>query len=420
MISYKKLTGPFGIPVYHQRLPDMVESVALSWFVFTGSADDHLVGADGAYHWFEHVPFRGTKRYPNGYADIKGRFTARGGNIGAMTNCHCTHYWAHVHLEQWREAFNVITDLWAQPLARDEDVEAERTIIHKEIKRKVSRVDESANYRMGEILMPGHPLGHPVLGSIESLRSITAKQLRMAHAAGYDRSRVVLVVNGNIPEEEVLAELEQLAYTLPDNGLDERRSPAQYGRLPDWAQGDLQFMTDFASTLVHVLFTVPRTPSIKVRMALLLLDKMATHGGLDSPLYRIVREERNLAYNCGSSCRLTPDGGYWGLQLETERANIGRGKRALLDVLADPVFKSPERLDQVKQGLSYERRMRSVSPREFNMIAFRQLTNLGAVMGDQEVESMINEVGFKELRHLARSMHADSARTLIFIGKGQA
>src|SRR3989344_2325672 len=113
MIALQKLEGPYGIPVYYQRMPEVVRSVSMAWVIFAGAADDASVGAPGLYHWFEHVPFRGTKKYPGGYQDIKGRFTRYGGAINAWTSLHATKYHAHVPVKVWPEALSVITDLFA-------------------------------------------------------------------------------------------------------------------------------------------------------------------------------------------------------------------------------------------------------------------------------------------------------------------
>lgn len=106
MINLKQIDGPAGIPIYYQRMPDLVKSVSLSWLVFTGAADDESIGLPGLYHWFEHIPFRGTVKYPNGYTDTKGDLTRYGGNNGAWTNHHATNYWAFAPVSKWRSGLS--------------------------------------------------------------------------------------------------------------------------------------------------------------------------------------------------------------------------------------------------------------------------------------------------------------------------
>ena len=83
MIDFQILDGPGGIPIYFQHVP--VNSVSVYWLVFVGSADDETVGNHGIYHWFEHIPSRGTVKYPGGYRDTEARLVRHGGSAGAET-----------------------------------------------------------------------------------------------------------------------------------------------------------------------------------------------------------------------------------------------------------------------------------------------------------------------------------------------
>ena len=77
MIDFERIDGPFGVPVYYQRLP--VNTVSVSWVMFVGSADDAVGGGEGIYHWFEHLPSRGTEKFPGGYRDTEARLVRHGG-----------------------------------------------------------------------------------------------------------------------------------------------------------------------------------------------------------------------------------------------------------------------------------------------------------------------------------------------------
>ena len=352
MIDLKKLDGPYGIPVYHQRMPEMVKSVSLGWLMMTGAADDTAVGYPGLHHWFEHVPFRGTKKFPRGVADIEGPFTRLNGYINAWTNQEATCYHGNVHEKQWREALAVVTDMIANPLITTEGVEAERKVIHQEIAGNLGSAGGRASYELPRILYPGHAFGHPVLGSEETLAKMDATVLRRTHELGYDRSRAIFICVGNMAEENLLHAVEMAAAELPDRHLTERRKPAYFGQLPVWKPGTTEIETEFATSVIYMLFPIASNNGdtatmIETTHSLGLLDAVFEHGGMASPLMRIVREERQLVYGCSTSWDAYAGGGFFGLKATAKKENVQQIIEAFGDVLKDSSLRSSERLADI-------------------------------------------------------------------------
>jgi predicted Zn-dependent peptidase len=421
MINFKKLEGPYGIPIYFQKLPEIVESAALEWVIFTGAGDDKNINADGVHHWFEHVPFRGTKKFPGGYAAIAGPFTRYGGDFNAYTHAPATAYHAHVQLFQWKQALEVITDLWSQPLLTDEGIDAERTIIFEEIRKTLSTARGSSSYHLLNHIWPNHPLGHYTLGTEESLKSITPEQLRQAHKLGYDRSRATLFISGNISEKEIIDYVTELSAIMPNNGLSERRVVASFGPLPAWELGkETVVETTFPSSVVYVLFPQTGGKTTEELIFNSFLAGMLSEGDLDSPLYRIVREERKLAYGVNVSRYVHPDGGWMGFVVETKTDNIEKAKQAFIDVLKDPEIRSKERFDKVKDAIYSHEKMRAIDCALFNDSAVDKLTFLNKVLSDEEYNSVIEKIKLEDVCAAFDAMTPNKAHTYIYRGNGKS
>ena len=129
MIDFEQIVGPFGVPVYFQRLP--VNTVSLNWLVFVGSADDEQAGGHGIYHWFEHIPSRGTVRFPGGYRDTEARLVRHGGSSDAETGSTHTSFSANVPKRVWPEALEILADMVGRPLLRIEDIDVTRCTLQK-------------------------------------------------------------------------------------------------------------------------------------------------------------------------------------------------------------------------------------------------------------------------------------------------
>lgn len=413
--------GPYRIPIYHHPMPDVVKAVNLSWVVFTGAADDERIGEPGLYHWFEHVPFRGTVNYPNGYADTKGRFVRHSGHIGAWTNQQLTTYNAFIPQKVWREALPVITDLFAQPLLHDEGICAEREIIAQEIQETRSNNKRNPYYELPEILWPGHPLGHPTLGNEAALRKMNPELLLKAHREGYDSKRCIFVAVGDIWNNELVDELYKLQDTLPNRNLSERRAPHYYGPLPAWRNGEVTVKeTGMPGSVVMMLF--PVEPGLNRDLTYFRWRTVADLIGFGtgaSPLYRIVREERNLVYSTYVTEFYTACGGYIGLVAEAKQENMNKIVQAFKDVLALPTIRSVERLHEVRAGRLSRFEMSPIDPSHIRDTLIHRFISSGTWVTDEKYEEEILSIGMDDLIPYLDKLKPENAHTIIFEGKGK-
>jgi predicted Zn-dependent peptidase len=417
MIDFEVLDGPGGIPIYFQSLP--VKTVSVYWLVFTGSADDDDIGAHGIYHWFEHLPSRGTERYPGGYQDTEARLVRYGGDASAETGYNYTGYSAYVPKRVWIDAFDILTDMIAAPLLREEDILGEREVIRQEIDEWYSSPYGQSLCELPGLLWPGHPLGHDQLGSHESLDSISPQLLRKAHEKGYSRSRCVLMVAGNLTKEEVLNEVAERVDRLPDLPLETRRAPIHYGPLPAWRPGETNIIeTTHDDSIVYLMFPMPAIEeSGDDFLRITLLDDLITAGNLGSPLNRIVRERSQLAYAPGLTSSLSPDGGYWGLVAQTNSDRHQAVVDTFWEVLDGDEIRSPEWFDYVRDTVRGEIEMHDPCPDDYTEAASARLTFHGKVWSDDEYLERLMSISRDELISYLESFSRDISRTIVFAGE---
>ncbi len=421
MTNFEYLEGPYGVPVYFQQLPSLVNPVSLRWVIPVGAADDESVGDHGLYHWFEHVPFRGTKKYPGGSADTADRFARYGGDVSAYTSNTHTTFWAYVPKRFWCEALDVISDLVAQPLMTAEAINAEREIIYKEIGETLSDSWKSIIYRLQRMLWSGHPLGHPVLGSESTLSAMNPDLLRRAHAAGYDRSRCTLFVAGDVKRAELMDAVAEAVEKIPDRQLSPRRTMAHYGRLPVWQGEEVsEVETSFSSSTVCLLFPVCESNKrLEHYLGWSSLTHTLTAGGLSSPLMRILREERRLVYDASAMHVLYPDGGYWGLFAETKKSEVSAVLEAFWDVIRDPELISKAREEYVHDSIRAGYDMQIVNPHTYTEKGETRLLHMGKVISDDEVVQHSTSIMAEDILDMVRNLTPDHARTIIFQGTNE-
>lgn len=417
MLDFELCATVSGIPVYHQRLPETIRSTAMALTVLVGSADDTNVGEPGIYHWFEHVPFRGTAKFPNGYAATKVPISRVGGHIGAATNQYATRYVSALPTRHARKAVEILVDLVSAPLLAEEAIIAEREIIFQEIRDRNGGVDRFVDQEFGKIIWHGHPFEHPVTGTAESLNSMTPDLLHKARASGYDRSRMAFVASSSLEPRAIADMFAEFAHALPSNGLEERRS---YPRIKpiEWRPGYVRYVeTGFAPTIMRVLFESAPLRSVQDMAKRLVLRSLFSHGGSGSPLYRIIREDNCLAYETSIADEGTPDGGFWGFEVKTSRMNAEKARKVLPSIVSDPQLASREWFDSIQESVRNARDMIIVDPERQIRNAIGSMTFTGRPVGYDEMSDASLAITHEEALSWIEEIRFEEAVTLVALGK---
>jgi len=411
-------------PIYFKKHTRDIRPVMLDWHLFVGSADDLSVGRPGLFHWFEHVPFRGTKSYPKGAMDIDSFLERNGGSVNAFTGKVSTAYEAYVPHRLWKKGFDIITDLVSAPLLREKDIEAERAIvIEEQVKTEASSMSYALEYIHKE-LWGDHPLAHSIGGSIKDIRGMTASMLRKAHSSGYSSSRMALIVSGAIDKRELLGAVDSAVARLPHPRMsdlletDWRDRGAEYGPIPKWRPGKTVVPTKFPSTVVFVVFPVPKRsddPDRAVRYW--TLADMFGAGGLSSPMAQIIREERNLVYKVNTYSSKFADGGVFGFIAETSPRNESKLIRAFFDVIRSKQARSRARHAVVKDTIKADMEMQLPSPARDVGMAGSSLTANGRILSDAEWLKTVQKWPYERVMADMRRMTEEQARIIVFRGK---
>ncbi len=415
MINFEQIDGPFGVPLYFQHLP--VNTVSLYWLMFVGSADDESAGGQGIYHWFEHIPSRGTAKFPNGYFDTEARLVRHGGGSGAETGYTYTGFSADIPKRVWPNALDILADMIAQPLLRLEDIEAEREIILQEIDEWHSAPYSQSICQMPGILWPGHPLGHDQLGTRESLASIDPASLRLAHQRGYSRNRSALFVAGDIDRGQLLDVVAPCIERLPDRQLGPRLRPDSYGELPPWKRGTTTYVeTGHEDSVVYLLFPLPSLaagadPLIEWDF----IDHVFSAGELGSPLNRLVREDSQLAYSPDFVSHSHPDGGYAGLVAQTS-VEPERVVDAFWKLIRSDQLRSRDWLDYVRDTIRGAIEMHDPDASEYTDGASASLVHYGECISDDRFAKAMLSYRDDQVTEWLERLSPAEAHTIIFKG----
>ena len=292
-----------GLRVVTETVPG-VRSTAFGVWVGVGSRDE-APSEHGASHFLEHLLFKGTAK--RDALEISASLDAVGGELNAFTAKEYTCYYARVLDEDLPLAVDVVSDLVTSATVSAEDVESERGVISEEISMHDDDPGDVVHDAFAEALYGDHPLGRRVIGSVESVESLTADAIAGYYRGRYQPERMVVSVAGNVSHEA--------AVDLVRRSFDGFPRHATTGDIVRTAPTELSGVvveerpTEQAHLVVG-MHALPRDHDLRWALSVL---STGLGGGMSSRLFQEIREKRGLVYSTYSYVSAHDDGGLFGI-----------------------------------------------------------------------------------------------------------
>jgi predicted Zn-dependent peptidase len=279
-----------GLRLITEQMPG-VRSVTLGIWVSAGSRDEAPRLA-GASHFLEHLLFKGTRKRTA--RDIAEAFDAVGGDLNAYTAKEHTTFYSRVLDRDLPMAVDYLCDQLQDSIIRPVDVDAERQVILEEIHMHEDTPDELVHELFAQTLWTDHPLGRPVLGTVETISSATRDQIRRFWKRHYVPANFIVVAAGNLQHEKVAGLVESHLDTgkrVRGGGAGVRaggRAPRPSGRAAVRRRDTEQ---------AHISIGTSGLARSDPRRFAFGLVNSAIGGGMSSRLFQEIREKRGLVYS---------------------------------------------------------------------------------------------------------------------------
>lgn len=198
-------TLPNGLQLLAQYMPE-VQSASACFYVRTGGRDEEPA-LSGVSHFLEHMMFKGTST--RSYEDINREFEAMGAENNAGTGHEFTYFYAKVLREYVPALIDLLSDMM-RPRLDANDFAQERQVILEEI----ARYEDMPRSQIGNYLMEhyfaGTGLSRPVLGTVESISSMTVEGMREYWQDRYGANNILFAIAGNFDWDAVRDQVERL------------------------------------------------------------------------------------------------------------------------------------------------------------------------------------------------------------------
>jgi predicted Zn-dependent peptidase len=310
----KKLANGIRVIFYPMQ---NTETVTVMTLVETGSKYETRK-QNGLSHFLEHMCFKGTTKRPSSFL-ISKELDEIGAQYNAFTSHEYTGYYAKSASNHFERIFDVVSDIYLNPLFKQEEIDKEKGVIIEEInmyqddpKRHVFEVFMRALY--GD-----QPAGWSITGSKENVSSMKHRDFVNYHNTHYIPEKTLIVISGNfdIKHADVL-----IKKTFSDL---KNRKGIQKKKTKDTQSQPVVMIEKKKTDQVHFVLGFRSINVYDKDAHIFDVLNAILSGGFSSRLLMKLREELGAAYYVSSFSDAFTDHGFFGI-----RAGITKTKVTLV------------------------------------------------------------------------------------------
>ncbi|MDP2913197.1 MAG: pitrilysin family protein [Candidatus Omnitrophota bacterium] len=312
-----------GMKVAFETMAYM-ESVAVGVWINAGGRYENAKN-NGISHLLEHLLFKGTKR--RDMMTIKQEIEGRGGSFNGFTSEEHTCYLIKVLAKDVELGIDILSDMVFNPRLDEAEVLKEKAVIAEEINMYKDIPSHYVHEILAEMMWPGQPLGMPLAGTVESVKSIKRDEIVSYKDEYYNPGNMLLIGAGNVLEEDIVrlsgkffssavpgavvkfkgVEIAQAAPSLNVSSKDTEQTHVALGlHAPDRFSPDRHVMS-----LINIILGA----------------------NMSSRLFHIVRDEMALCYEISSSVRRYEDCGALVISAGVDDKKLIKAVRVILSEL---------------------------------------------------------------------------------------
>lgn len=272
-----------GVTLMLERLP-YFKSVTLGFFLRKGSRDENDQER-GYSHFCEHMLFKGTTKYKkDNVAEI---FDQMGGYINAYTTNELVVVYNKVPYFNLEATLNLIYNMYTDSLFEKSELELERDVILNEINSTLEDPQDKISEDFMSNLFPNQGLGYPIIGTSESIESLTRDDLYDFYRKMFNSKDLIIAISGNIDIDNIVKTVEKFEFN--QCGVENDKTAVQGdGRM---------FFTKLNSEQLHIMggtskFTLSKDTYLHSSILNIILGET-----MSSRLFQKVREELGLCYS---------------------------------------------------------------------------------------------------------------------------
>ncbi|HEX8156104.1 MAG TPA: pitrilysin family protein [Solirubrobacteraceae bacterium] len=288
-----------GLPLHRVGL-EGTRSVTIL-VAFDAGARTERPEENGMAHFLEHLVFKGGEKYPH-YRDVNDTAERLGGVLNAYTSHDLVAFHITVRAEAAMDAVDLLTDFVGRPHIDADELDRERGVVIQEIHRYNDEPSAVAEMLIDKAGFGEHPLGRPVLGPEEHLRTFTRDAIVAFRERRWSGARGGAFIVGNlehVPSNGAVDELFERFPALPE--------PEPYEPAPPFQPEILVDQRDTNHSHLRMYYRPQIDAANPAQRAAMTIYATVLGGSMSSRLFDEIREQRGLAYSVQAASQVHAD-----------------------------------------------------------------------------------------------------------------
>jgi predicted Zn-dependent peptidase len=407
MARIESSTIPSGLPIHRIELPGTRATTVL--IAFDAGARTERREENGMAHFLEHLVFKGGQKY-----DHYRKVNETAERMGAVLNAYTSHDLVAFHItcraEVVGEAIDLLTDFVGRPKIDAEELDRERGVVIQEIARSDDQPSIMAEKLIDRAAFGDHPLGRPVLGPAEHLRTFSREDILAFRARQWAGSRGGAFVVGNVehlPEDNDLAEAFGRFPSISANGRSEPAPPFEPQTLVEHRGSNQSHL--------RISYRPSIDPRDSADRAALGVYSTLLGGSMGSRLFDEIREQRGLAYSVYSVDHAFADVPILQLSAGLESGKCVEAFRRMGEIVDELRSDGPNE-EEFERARAYAAGRRVLAFENTNAVArysASQSVVFGGNIDPDEAIAALDRTTFDQVAEVARGISDDASVAVV-------
>ena len=268
----------------------MKDNPTVTVLVLVGTGSDYEPkDINGISHFLEHMCFKGTVKRPTAQS-ISHELDSLGCQYNAFTDHEMTGYYAKGDAKNFRQIFDVVSDIYLNSTFPEAEMEKEKGVIVEEINMYEDMPQRHVQDLFGEVLYGDQPAGWNIAGPKENIYKMVRDNFVNYKKSHYVSSNTVVIVTGNITSKEVYKEVDKHFKDIKTSGKIKKVKTKDTQTTPNI------LIKHKETDQTHFVLGVRTFPLFDKRNMTLSLLSGVLGAGMSSRLFIKLREEMGVAY----------------------------------------------------------------------------------------------------------------------------
>jgi len=305
-----------------------------------GSSVEPGKWTSGIAHLSEHMVFQGSKSFS--HQELTRIMARLGVSWNAFTSHSKVSFFITAPNENIEEATKVFSDLILNRELKSEAFEKEKLVVLEEERGSHDDIDGKIYEELDKFLCKG-PLAIPILGTQESILSITLEELESFCNTHYTVPKMLVTITSPNPDHQKLGEL----FGKPQKSF--QRSEKAPNLYKNGKRSALA--TNIQQARVFICYRIPPIKD-KLSLDIQFMEHFFSHG-MDSRLFQSLRQDRGLCYGVGSFPAVYDDIGWLIIWTHVSKENVEKSMRLINKEVQTLLKEGPTKEEVVRARNKY-------------------------------------------------------------------